>query len=551
MPNKIYNKHVLISIDSSTLLAGARQVEKKLVETLKKEKLSESIKVIETGSLGLSDQGVVLVVYPEGVHYVHVTEKDVEEIVRKHLKEGEIVDRLLLEREPEVSTVSYTEDEFELEKQARIVLKNCGIINPEDIDEYIALEGYSALGRVLADMKPQDVIGEMKKSELRGRGGAGFPLWFKWNAVKNEPETPKYIVCNADEGEPGTFKDRLILEGDPHRIIEAMIIAGYVTGSHHGYIYIRGEYELSINRMERAISQAYKYNLLGENIFESDFSFDLQVKKGAGSYVCGEETALLESLEGKRATPRHKPPFPTEKGLWWKPTIINNVETLANVPDIILNGGNWFRGYGTEQSAGTKVYTILGHLTYPGLIEVEMGTTLRDIIYKYGGGISTGRQFKAALIGGAAGAFLDETALDIRLSYEDLGEYDAVLGSGAILVMDESACMIDILGSTMRFFQHESCGQCSPCRVGYQQLTLYVDKIAQGKGEMKDLDDMLELASFMNGSAICALGQSAYLSVSSILRYFRKEFEEHITDKKCKAGICSMSENTEKIAMRG
>ena len=551
MPNKIYNKHVLISIDSSTLLAGARQVEKTLEKTLKKEKLTDSVKLIETGSLGLSDKGVVLVVYPEGVHYVNVTEKDVEEIVQKHFKEGEIVDRLLLEREPEVSTVRYAQEEFQLEKQARIVLKNCGIINPEDIEEYIAVNGYSALGRALTDMKPVDIIAEMKKSQLRGRGGAGFPLWFKWDAVRKEKTTPKYIVCNADEGEPGTFKDRLILEGDPHRIIEAMVIAGYVTGAERGYIYIRGEYDLSISRMERAIKKAYEYNLLGKNIFETDYCFDLEVKKGAGSYVCGEETALLESLEGKRATPRHKPPFPTEKGLWQKPTVINNVETLANVPDIILNGGNWFKGYGTDQSTGTKVYTILGHLTYPGLIEVEMGTTLREIIYKYGGGISTGKKFKATLIGGAAGAFLDETALDIRLSYEDLGEYDAVLGSGAIMVMDESACMIDILGSTMRFFQHESCGQCSPCRVGYQQLTQYVARISEGVGTKSDLDDMIELASFMKGSAICALGQSAYLAVSSILKYFGKEFEEHAVDKVCSAGICPMSKVKEKIQVGG
>lgn len=549
MPNKIYNKHILLSIDSSTLIAGARHVEKALVKALKKENLSDKVKLIETGSLGLSDKGVVLVVYPEGVHYVNVTEKDVEEIVQKHLKEGEIVDRLLLEREPEVSTVRYAQEEFQLEKQARIVLKNCGIINPEDIDEYIALNGYSALGRVLTEMKPKDIIDEMKKSQLRGRGGAGFPLWFKWDAVRKESAQPKFIVCNADEGEPGTFKDRLILEGDPHRIIESMVIAGYTTGAERGYIYIRGEYELSIARMERAIKKAYEYNLLGKNIFETNYSFDIEVKKGAGSYVCGEETALLESLEGKRATPRHKPPFPTEKGLWQKPTVINNVETLANVPDIILNGGNWFRGYGTEQSAGTKVYTILGHLTYPGLIEVEMGTTLREIIYKYGGGIGTGRKFKAVLIGGAAGAFIDESALDIRLSYEDLGEYDAVLGSGAILVMDESACMIDILGSTMRFFQHESCGQCSPCRIGYQQLTQYVTRISEGRGTDKDLDDMLELASFMNGSAICALGQSAYLSISSMLKYFKKEFEEHAIDKECKAGICSMAKKPEKIQM--
>ena len=538
----IVNNHILVSIDSSTILAGAKEVTKALTKRIKKAKLTDAVKVVETGSLGLSDKGVVLVIYPEGVHYVNVTVEDVEDIIEKHIKKGEIINRLLLKSEPEVQVVRYAREEFNVEKQPRIVLKNCGIIDPESIEEYIAMGGYNALGRVLTGMQPQEVIDELKKSTLRGRGGAGFPIWIKWNAVKEEKASQKYIVCNADEGEPGTFKDRLIMEGDPHKILEAMTIAGFTTGATKGFIYIRGEYELSISRMENAINQAKEFNLLGDNIFETDFCFDVEVKKGAGSYVCGEETALLESIEGKRANPRHKPPFPTEKGLWQKPTVINNVETLANVPDIIIKGGNWFKGYGTEKSAGTKVYTILGQLAYPGLIEVEMGTTLREIIYKYGGGLKDGKELKAVLVGGAAGAFVDETGLDVPLAYETLGPYDAVLGSGAILVMDDSACIVDMLCSTMHFFQHESCGQCSPCRNGYQQLVKFADSIAKGEAELEDLEKMKDLSKFMRGSAICALGQSAYLSISSIMKYFSKEFETHIVDGKCPAGICKITE---------
>lgn len=546
----IFKNHILVSMDSSTILAGAKQVEQKLLKQIKKEKIDQSVKVVETGSLGLSDQGVVLVIYPEGVYYVNVTEADIEEIVQKHLIEGEIVNRLLMGTTPEFTTVRYAREEFNIEEQPRIVLKNCGIINPESIEEYIAMNGYSALGRAITELKPEAVIEELKKSSLRGRGGAGFPTWIKWKAVREEKGPQKYIVCNADEGEPGTFKDRLILEGDPHRIIESMTIAGYTSNATKGFIYIRGEYDLSISRMETAIKQAYEYGLLGKNIFESDFSFDLEVKKGAGSYVCGEETALLESIEGKRANPRHKPPFPTEKGLWQKPTIINNVETLANIPDILINGGNWFKSFGTEQSAGTKVYTILGQLAYPGLIEVEMGTTLREIIYKYGGGVKDGKKLKAVLVGGAAGAFVDESGLDVPLAYETLGVYDAVLGSGAILVMDESACIVDMLACTMRFFRHESCGQCSPCRIGYQQLVRFAEKIAAGKATMEDLDTMKDLAKFMRGSAICALGQSAYLSVSTVLRYFKKELEAHILEKKCPAGVCKIT-SAKKEMVRG
>jgi NADH:ubiquinone oxidoreductase subunit F (NADH-binding) len=408
------------------------------------------------------------------------------------------------------------------------VLRNSGVINPENIDEYIAREGYEAIGKALA-LKPEGVIEEIKKSGLIGRGGAGFTTGMKWDFARKAPDGVKYIVCNADEGEPGTFKDRLILEGDPHKLIEAMIIAGYAVGANKGFVYIRGEYALSIERLEKALSQAREYGLLGDNILESGFSFDISIMKGAGAYVCGEETALIESLEGKRGHPRNKPPYPVTEGLWGKPTVVNNVETLANVPDIIRHGAEWFRGYGTDKCPGTKVYTIIGNVATPGLIEAEMGTTLRDIIYEYAGGIKEGKKFKCALIGGAAGAFLGPDMLDVQLDFVNLKEYAAVLGSGAILVMDEGADVVDMLQSVLHFFKHESCGHCVPCRLGTAQLVKIIDRVVDSKGTQEDIGKLLNISEVMRDTSFCPLGQSLYLPISSLLKYFKDEVNARIS----------------------
>ncbi len=408
------------------------------------------------------------------------------------------------------------------------MLRNSGVINPENIDEYIAREGYEAIGKALA-LKPEGVIEEIKKSGLIGRGGAGFTTGMKWDFARKAPDGVKYIVCNADEGEPGTFKDRLILEGDPHKLIEAMIIAGYAVGANKGFVYIRGEYALSIERLEKALSQAREYGLLGDNILESGFSFDISIMKGAGAYVCGEETALIESLEGKRGHPRNKPPYPVTEGLWGKPTVVNNVETLANVPDIIRHGAEWFRGYGTDKCPGTKVYTIIGNVATPGLIEAEMGTTLRDIIYEYAGGIKEGKKFKCALIGGAAGAFLGPDMLDVQLDFVNLKEYAAVLGSGAILVMDEGADVVDMLQSVLHFFKHESCGHCVPCRLGTAQLVKIIDRVVDSKGTQEDIGKLLNISEVMRDTSFCPLGQSLYLPISSLLKYFKDEVNARIS----------------------
>lgn len=529
----IVRSHILIGIDASSILAGAREVMQALIREIEKRGLQNEIKVLETGSLGGSADGVVMVVYPEGIYYRNVRLEDVPIIVEEHLLKGRPVRRLMMSSvTPGVVTKEVTK--FDVTKQPRIVLKNVGIINPESIEEYIAVGGYEALGKALLDMKPQDVVQEIKNSGLRGRGGAGFPTGLKWELASRAKGSPKYIICNADEGEPGTFKDRLILEGDPHKIIEGMIIAGYAVGANKGYIYIRGEYELSIERLEKAISQAREYGFLGENIFGTDFSFDLSIKKGAGAYICGEETALIESLEGKRGEPRFKPPYPTDAGLWGKPTIINNVETLANVPSIIQNGASWFRSFGTEKSPGTKVYTILGHIVNAGLIEVPMGVTLREIIYGYGGGMRSGR-FKIAQIGGTAGALLGEDALDVPMDFDSLRPLNATLGSGAILIMDDSTCIVDVLKSVLAFFKRESCGKCVPCRVGEEKLCNLINNIYGSEPEI--VDKMLEIATYMQQTSFCALGQSPIMPISSAIRYFKDEIIEH-TYGKCRVGRC-------------
>jgi len=532
----IPRSHVLISVDANTLIAGVKGVELALIEELRKRGLEKEVSVIETGTLGIIGKGVVMVVYPEGVFYGNVKIEDIPELVEEHFIKGRPLKRLIIET---VTPTFVSKEEVGLtRKQTRIVLKNSGVINPENIEEYIAVDGFSALAKAITKMTPEEVIREVKNSGLRGRGGAGFPTGLKWEFTRNSPGDEKYILCNADEGEPGTFKDRLILEGDPYRIVEGMTIAGYAIGARVGYIYIRGEYKLSIERMQNAIETARNYGLLGENILGTNFSFDIFIKKGAGAYICGEETALIESLEGKRGIPRLKPPYPVAKGLWEKPTSVNNVETLANIPDIILNGSEWFRKFGTEKCPGTKVYTILGNIVNEGLIEVEMGTTLRDIIFQYGGGIKDGKKFKCALVGGAAGAFLGEEMLDVKMDFDNLKEYAAVLGSGAILVMNESACIVDMLKSILRFFKHESCGRCTPCRVGTKKLVEIIEKFAHLEGDEKDLEEMENISLVMKDTSFCPLGQSVYLPVTSALKYFKEEFISHYKEKYCVSGRC-------------
>ncbi len=540
----IVRTHILIGIDASSILAGARDVMQALIKEIEKRGLQDEIKVLETGSLGSSTDGVVMVVYPEGIYYRNVKPEDVPVIVEEHLLKGRPVRRLMM---PSVTSGVVTKEttKFDVSKQPRIVLKNVGIINPESIEEYIGVGGYEALGKALLEMTPQDVIQEIKNSGLRGRGGAGFPAGLKWELASKAKGSPKYIICNADEGEPGTFKDRLILEGDPHKTIEGMIIAGYAVGANRGYIYVRGEYELSIERLERALSQAREYGFLGENIFGTDFSFDIYIKKGAGAYICGEETALIESLEGKRGEPRFKPPYPTDAGLWGKPTVINNVETLANVPSIIQNGASWFRGFGTEKSPGTKVYSILGHIVNAGLIEVPMGVTLREIIYGYGGGMRSGK-FKIAQIGGTAGALLGEDALDIPMDFDSLKPLNATLGSGAILIMDDSTCIVEVLKSVVAFFKRESCGKCTPCRVGVEKLYNMINNI-HGSGQ-EIVDKILEISTYMQQTSFCALGQSPIMPVSSAIKYFKDEIIEH-TYGECRTGRCHFEEVPEELEL--
>ena len=522
--------HVLVAVDEEARLAGVEGVLAALRTALERYGLTEEVQVVETGTLGVSGQGVVLAVYPDGVFYGRVRPEDVEEIVEVHLLKGRPVERLRL---PTAAPVARPGEI--LGRQTRVVLRNVGVIDPENIEEYIAQGGYEALAKALFEMKPEEVIEEIRRSGLRGRGGAGFPTGLKWAAVRSAPGSEKYVICNADEGEPGTFKDRLILEGDPHRILEAMVIAGYAVGAKLGIIYVRGEYALSIRRLAKAIEQARAYGLLGENILESGFSFDIEVRPGAGAYVCGEETALIESLEGKRGWPRIRPPYPVTYGLWGKPTVVNNVETLANVPDILLRGASWYRTLGTPTCPGTKVYTILGHVRFPGLVEVEMGTPLRVLIYELGGGIRDGRALKAVLIGGAAGAFLTSRDLDVRLDFDSLAGKAAVLGSGAVLVMDEMTCMVDMLGSILRFFRHESCGQCVPCRVGTDLLVRMLEGIRRGMAPEEALSRMAEIVETMRLSSLCPLGQSLALPVRSALENFREEFLAHLAGQPCPA----------------
>ncbi len=537
---EFYRSHVLVCGGSPCVAAGCRAVRDEIERMVKEQGLDREVRVIETGCLGPCDLGPIVVVYPEGTVYSHVTTGAAREIVSEHLVKGRPVKRLQYAGElPAVSTADDKRtDYFQIQK--RIVLDNVGIIDPESIEEYIARDGYLAAGTALTKLGPADVIDAIKRSGLRGRGGAAFPTGVKLGFTAKAEADQKYIICNADEGEPGTFKDRLILEGDPHKVIEGMIIMGYAVGATRGYIYIRGEYYVSIERIERAIRQARWLGLLGSNLFGSGFDFDIEVKKGAGAYVCGEETALIESIEGKRGEPRQKPPYPGTSGLWGKPTVVNNVETIANIPPIILHGADWYRSFGTSTSPGTKVFTLTGNVNNKGLIEVPMGITLREVIYGVGGGIPGGRSFKMAQTGGTAGGCVAEAHLDIPMDYESMQSAGSALGSGALLVIDDSHCIVDVACSLLHFFAHESCGQCTPCREGTARLLQIFNKLREFRASQADLDLAMELARVMQGSSLCALGQSAIVPLGTIMEHFQDEIQAHLRGC-CPVGKCSLA----------
>ena len=501
--------------------------------------LQDEVKVIRTGCFGLCALGPIVVIYPEGSFYSMVKEENVKEIVDEHLLKGRPVTRLLYdETVAEDNTIKSLDETAFYKKQLRIALRNCGVINPENIDEYIAFDGYAALGKVLTEMTPEQVIQTMLDSGLRGRGGAGFPTGLKWKFAAGNKADQKSVCCNADEGDPGAFMDRSILEGDPHVVIEAMAIAAYAIGASQGYVYIRAEYPIAVQRLTIAINQAREYGLLGKNIFGTDFCFDLDIKLGAGAFVCGEETALMTSIEGKRGEPRPRPPFPAVKGLFAKPTILNNVETYANVPQIILKGADWFASMGTEKSKGTKVFALGGKINNTGLVEIPMGTTLRTIVEEIGGGIPGGKKFKAAQTGGPSGGCIPASLIDTPIDYDNLIAIGSMMGSGGLIVMDEDTCMVDIAKFFLEFTVDESCGKCTPCRVGTKRLLELLTKITDGKGTMEDLDKITELAEFIKANSLCGLGQTAPNPVLSTLRYFREEYREHILEKRCPAGVC-------------
>ena len=533
--------HVLICGGTGCTSSGSPAIREHLEKELAAHGLSEEIKVVQTGCFGLCALGPIMIVYPEGTFYSRVTEADVTEIVEEHLLKGRVVDRLVY-NEPaagnEKHEVASLSDTGFYKTQMRVALRNCGVINPENIDEYIAVDGYQALGKVLTEMTPQQVIDLMKASGLRGRGGAGFPTGLKWEfAAKNVCDT-KYVICNADEGDPGAFMDRSVLEGDPHAVLEAMAIAGYAIGAHHGYIYVRAEYPIAVKRLEIAIGQAREYGLLGQDIFGSGFDFDIDIRLGAGAFVCGEETALITSIEGNRGEPKNKPPFPANKGLFEQPTIINNVETLANIPQIIVRGPEWFASMGTESSKGTKVFALGGKIVNTGLVEIPMGTTLREILFDIGGGIPGGKAFKAAQTGGPYGGCIPAKHLDTPIDYENLKAIGSMMGSGGLIVMDEDNCMVDVARFFLEFTVDESCGKCTPCRIGTRRLLEMLNKITEGKGTLEDIDKMEELCHYIQQNSLCALGQTAPNPVLSTLKYFRDEYEAHVVEKRCPAGVC-------------
>ena len=518
--------------------SGSERIVSALEREIQDNGLSEEVKVIKTGCFGLCALGPIMIVYPEGAFYSMVKPEDIPEIVSEHLLKGRIVTRLLYQETVQEDTVKSLNHTQFYAKQKRVALKNCGVIDPENINEYIGLDGYMALGKVLTEMTPDQVIQTIKDSGLRGRGGGGFPTGVKWSFAAAQPAGQKYVCCNADEGDPGAFMDRSVLEGDPHVVIEAMAIAGYAIGATQGYIYIRAEYPIAVQRLQIAINQAREYGLLGKNIFDSGFDFDLDIRLGAGAFVCGEETALMTSIEGNRGEPRPRPPFPAESGLFKKPTVLNNVETYANIPQIILNGADWFASMGTEKSKGTKVFALGGKIHNTGLVEVPMGTTLREVIYEIGGGIPNGKAFKAAQTGGPSGGCIPAEHLDIPIDYDNLIAIGSMMGSGGLIVMDEDNCMVDIAKFFLQFTVDESCGKCTPCRIGTKRLYEMLEKITSGNATMEDLDKMEKLCYYIKNNSLCGLGQTAPNPVLSTLRYFKNEYIAHVQDKRCPAGVC-------------
>ena len=531
--------HVLVCGGTGCTSSGSEKIINALESALKEKNLENEIKVVKTGCFGLCALGPIMIVYPEGVFYSMVTPEDIPEIVEEHFLKGRVVKRLVYkETLTEGDSVKSLNEVDFYKNQMRIALRNCGVINPEDIDEYIAYDGYKALGKVLTEMKPQEVIDEIKKSGLRGRGGAGFSTGMKWQFTADAPGDKKFVACNADEGDPGAFMDRSVLEGDPHSLIEAMAIAAYAVGADRGFVYIRAEYPIAVKRLNIAIEQAREYGLLGNNIFGTDFCFDMELRLGAGAFVCGEETALMTSIEGHRGEPRPRPPFPAIKGLWQKPTLLNNVETYANITAIINKGADWFNTIGTEKSKGTKVFAVGGKINNTGLVEVPMGTTLREVVYDIGGGIPNGKKFKAAQTGGPSGGCIPAHLIDTPIDYDNLTAIGSMMGSGGLIVMDEDTCMVDIAKFFLEFTVDESCGKCTPCRVGTKRLLEILTKITEGKGTLEDIDKLEELCYAIKDSAFCGLGQTAPNPILSTLKYFRDEYIAHVVDKKCPAGVC-------------
>ena len=533
---------VLICGGTGCTSSGSKKIQEEFRAQIEKNDLQGEIKLVQTGCFGLCALGPIVIVYPEGTFYSSVQPEDVKEIVEEHLLKGRVVERLVYNetsapKEDITEGVSLSDTDF-YKAQHRVALRNCGVIDPENIDEYIAMDGYAALGKVLTEMTPEDVLEEVKKSGLRGRGGGGFPTGIKWSLCAPNKADQKYVVCNADEGDPGAFMDRSVLEGDPHCIIEAMAICGYAVGATKGFVYVRAEYPIAVARLQLAINQAREYGLLGKNIFDSGFDFDLQIRLGAGAFVCGEETALMTSIEGNRGEPRPRPPFPAVKGLFGKPTVENNVETFANIPLFILKCADWFASMGTERSKVTKVFALGGKIKHTGLVEVPMGTTLRQIIEDIGGGIPNGKKFKAAQTGGPSGGCIPASLMDTEIDYDNLTAIGCMMGSGGLIVMDEDTCMVDIAKFFLEFTVDESCGKCTPCRVGTKRLLEMLNKITSGKGTMEDLDKLEELCYYIKANSACGLGQTAPNPVLATLKFFRHEYEAHVRDKKCPAGVC-------------
>ena len=534
----MYRSHVLVCGGTGCTSSGSHKIMEKLKEELAKQGLTDEVAVVQTGCHGLCALGPIMIVYPDAAFYSMVKEEDIPEIVSEHLLKGRVVKRLLYQETVTPAGVKALIDTDFYKKQHRIALRNCGIINPESIEEYIGTGGYEALGKVLTEMTPDDVIQTLMDSGLRGRGGGGFPTGLKWKLAKQNDADQKYVCCNADEGDPGAFMDRSILEGDPHAVLEAMAIAGYAIGASQGYIYVRAEYPIAVERLKIAIQQAREMELLGKDIFGTGFDFDIDLRLGAGAFVCGEETALMTSIEGNRGEPKPRPPYPAQKGLFGKPTILNNVETYANIPQIILNGPEWFASMGTEKSKGTKVFALGGKIHNTGLVEIPMGTTLREVIEEIGGGIPNGKKFKAAQTGGPSGGCIPAEHFDIPIDYDNLISIGSMMGSGGLIVMDETDCMVDIAKFFLEFTVEESCGKCTPCRVGTKRMLEILTKITKGQATMEDLNKLEELCYYVKENSACGLGQTAPNPVLSTLRYFRDEYEAHIKEKRCPAGVC-------------